>query len=182
MEKDLTKNELIIYNHEILDLSGQIKQIQTPIKTLNPEARTIFDKGMYVAGFCKMKFDVGGINGIAYIKLLELLERKSTANDSLLEKMSQKLFNCNLINDDSLIEHEEKKYKEKWKVNSTNYYPSNLIWISNNGSINAENLIKKLKTKIANEKNILFTNEFIYSLFSPILNPMAKLYEGIIGY
>jgi len=106
MEKDLAKNELIIYNPEILDLSGQIKQIQTPIKTLNPEARTIFDKGMYVAGFCKMKFDVGGINGIAYIKLLELLERKSTANDSLLEKMSQKLFNCNLINDDSLIEHE----------------------------------------------------------------------------
>lgn len=183
MMEEKSKNDLVIYVSQSSDLVHHVKELKAPIGSLNPETRIISNNDMYAGGFRNLKFDEYGIMGQAYIRFLQLPKAKSEL--SLLEKMTRKLHGEQKPDNTLIIEHEGKKYIQAWSISTDEESCSSdrLFWLGD--SIDREikqEVIKKLKTRIMNEKNIILSNDLIFGLFSPLCEPTIQTYQAIINY
>ena len=124
--KSSAGNELVVYKPHSLDLTKHVQDLQTPIRKLNPETRIVSNGSMYAGGFYEIEFDEHGIDGVAYIRFLEALKKGNPAEASLLEKMSKKLCGEQKADDCFLVEHDDRKYRQKWIVR-TGDYPTQLF-------------------------------------------------------
>jgi len=180
-----TSKELVIYNPNTLDLTKHVRDLHTPLRNINPEIRIVQNGSMYAGGIYNIEIDAMGIDGIAYIRFLKALrEEENPSNISLLERLTRKVLG-NTEGDDSLIvEHENKKYEHQWIVKTSDYDGRTdlLNYNKYRGSMAPTDFLAELKTKIANQQNLLVSNELLSNLFTPLFDPLIQLYHKIGGF
>ena len=178
-----TGNELVVYVPPALDLAQNIRELQVPLRKLNPEARIVSNGGMYAAGFCELQFDGFGINGQAYVSFLQALKKENPAEVSLLERMAKKLFGeLNKLNmaEHFIVEHEGKEYIKKWTVATTH---ERLFWFNKyEKRFNPQGFRAEIKTRIANQRHTLLSNELMDALFEPLFDPTIQIYLEVARY
>jgi hypothetical protein len=98
--------------------------------------------------------------------------------------MNKKLFGEQKADDCFLVEQDGTKYRQQWIVR-TGEYPTHLLHLNRyerEGKFQPTDFLAILKTQIANERNMLVSNELIQELFVPLFDPVIQAYMEVIRY
>lgn len=171
------KNPLVInVSCPLIDLEGHIRQLMVPIRKLNPETRIIYDLGIYAGGFAGLYFHKRGISGEAYIRFLRSLEEGNLSEQNLLFRMKATLFGNFTPNDRATVEYEGKRYVEEWRESTLDgrigIYSQRLFNLSG-GNVEEDDFKKELKTRVADRRQLILSDELLTSIFNPLISPVV---------
>ncbi len=175
MKSETEENGLIVYSKGAMDLSKHVTQLKTPIDKLNPESRMIVAGGMYVGGFLDLQLEPKCVKGIAYVTYFH--EKNA---GSLLERMANVVFG---EEQSAVVERTRKNYAKQWGVRTGSaYWPERLLMVDHQGNVVPTEFLAELKTNLIKQQNILLSNEFLGTLFTPIFSPLIQIYEEIARF
>ena len=172
-------NSLILYKSGELDLSTQVMRMEVPIHRIHPETRVVSGEQMYVGGFCWMQFDEHGVDGCAYLSFYEAAEQKDPSELSLLERMTRRIFGDG---NGHVIEHEGRKYRKRWGVDtSRDFMPCTCLvhYDRFDHKMEPTDFPAKLKTRVANERHVVVSNQLLFEVFGPLVEAVGGVYMQV---
>jgi hypothetical protein len=173
------ENALVVYQKTELDIVEAVQKV-TPLREIQPENIVVTNEGLYRAKAVNLKLGDHGLKGFLFLAFYREINKGSENDDprSLSELLIAKFFGKNREKPDRV--HDGKEYQGVWRLwSSSSDYPHYLLWDGCEGVRIDEEALEKMKTQLVERHDLLFTNEFLFTLYSPVLRALVELYTAI---
>ncbi|MFH1183121.1 MAG: hypothetical protein V1690_02565 [Candidatus Moraniibacteriota bacterium] len=175
------KSALIVYTKFCGDITKAV-QGTTAISKIRPENRVAVEGGMYVASCTNLKLEPSGFTGalsLTYYRELAVegeKEGEEVAKKNLVKLVLDKFFKATK---DKLciapdIAYGGKNYEKVWRTCSDDYHH----WIILHGGV-WKKAIGKMKCELVKERELVFSNALLQTLFTPILNSLLEVHTTL---
>jgi hypothetical protein len=176
---DNEEDALVVYQEKEIKIAEVVQKV-TPLREMQPENVVVTDEGLYRAKATNLKLGDYGLKGFLFLAFYREINKGGEDNTSrsLSELLIAKFFGKNREKPD--LVHDGKEYQGVWRLWSSNSdYPHYLLWDGCRGVRIDEEALEKMKGQLVERHDLLFTNEFLFTLYSPVLSALVELYTAI---